>query len=173
MKRYIRFGEIPKNERSTNYFTKEYEKGVSVFDENLELTNLRLVSSLANRIGTKAYIVTGDEVGKGNDGEPLIINVKVIEEFKYNDLEISNHIYETMENKFKYHEGDRVSTSYYVGSFTEETKRCKACGKTVNWFENCCDNGYEKREIIKKYVFNEVDFIEPVEGFDCDLGYRK
>lgn len=118
MKKYLRLGEIPKNERSFKFnkitwdqrdqlsdcddiwsevetsikycnswkgynIEELFEKGVSVFeiDENNKpiLNNKNLEHSYMWRSESSAYIVTGDEVGKGEDGEPIIKNVKIIE----------------------------------------------------------------------------------------------
>lgn len=115
---YLRFGEIPENEQSINWWKvrladqedfswtyREYgyeyaldcirnldealEDGVSVFelDENgtpvLENDALRTTyESYLSRKDRKAYIVDGDEVGKGADNEPLLKNVRIIEEVK-------------------------------------------------------------------------------------------
>ena len=122
--KFIRFGEIPKDERSLNYkkLTDEqkreitieieyldedetpreaveslmeysnwkdvdiediFEKGVSVYkqDENglPIIENLDQAMSLAHRINSKAYSVTGTVVGTGQDNEPLITGVKATE----------------------------------------------------------------------------------------------
>ena len=112
MKKYMRFGEIPPNERSVNFYSmslddnasfsfdiehgdvdiayewvkeKDLEKGVSVFeldDNNNPITdNEELEKDLKHRIEKKfvCYIVTGDKVGIGCDGEPLIRNIKILE----------------------------------------------------------------------------------------------
>lgn len=100
MKKYIRFGNIPINERSGIYRGDEgkigEEIGVSCYDcawINGEyrvllpsrpsrytcptLHNLfdKYVSGKLNM-----YIVAGIEVGKGQDNEPLLRNVEIIEE---------------------------------------------------------------------------------------------
>lgn len=169
MKTYIRFGEIPTNQKSINYFTKNNENGVSVFDGNLSLINLRQI----NRIGTKAYIVTGDEVGIGNDGEPLLSNVKIIEEYKYLNEYLSDYIYNVMMKSFNVYIGERDSTNYFFGRFFKETKICEKCGNVIEWYESCCDEGYTKKDTWLEHVFNGVTFKEPKQGFDCDLGVRR
>ena len=111
MKRYMRYGEIPPNERSVNFrklslsnnsdFTwtmdnygaksaydmvpeKALEAGVSVFEldenDNPVIDSEELKSDLEFRINEKAicYLVTGDRVGTGVDGEPLIKNIKIL-----------------------------------------------------------------------------------------------
>lgn len=114
IKKYLRFGEIPPNEKSINWwkvsldeqaaFSWAYENygyedairhienpdgvfelGVAVFelDENNEpiLTNDNLKKLFNSLKGErKAYIVSGDEVGRGADDEPLLRNIQIIEE---------------------------------------------------------------------------------------------
>lgn len=172
MKKYIRFGEIPENEESINFFSNEHEKGVSVFNYGFNIDNLRLASSLACRIGKKGYVVTGDEVGVGNDGEPLLKNVNIVEEYKYNNDDLSDYLYDFMVKSFKNAKGDREKDNYYLGVFYKETKKCNKCGKVVEWFIDCCDEGYTKLPSYDKYCFNGVDFTDPIEGFCCELGIK-
>ena len=105
-KHYIRIGDIPPNEVSGIYRSGEKigeEKGVSVFDA-IEIDGKwrivlptplseKLVNDLCSfemSLHCKAYstpkilLVTGDEVGIGSDNEPLLKNVKVIQEL--NDI---------------------------------------------------------------------------------------
>jgi hypothetical protein len=81
---YIRYGKIPKNGKSYNAITGTYEQGVSVFKGRL-LKNGEILISGDNHVLTasaeslrvgKPYIVEGDVVGLGNDGEPLLSNAK-------------------------------------------------------------------------------------------------
>lgn len=88
---YIRLGDIPKDELSLNHSTKNFEKGVSVFRGIVYKGNyLPIVEypedagtiipmqSLFSYCGKPAYLVEGDEIGLGSDGEPLIKNVHII-----------------------------------------------------------------------------------------------
>ena len=105
MKKYIRIGDIPLNEESRIHrgdVILGYEKGVSVYNaillddkwriimplpfkegqgvtyENLiqEVTECRYEISETRRI----YLVEGDEVGIGSDNEPLLKNVRILED---------------------------------------------------------------------------------------------
>lgn len=83
---YIRFGDIPDGERSTNHADDEAEAGVSVYAADVTTTDdgriqfsptgqkLQQVLLLATR---PTYLVTGTEVGTGTDGEPLLQDVAV------------------------------------------------------------------------------------------------
>lgn len=80
-KQYLRFGVLPQNEESFNYLREENEIGVSVFDlvdGKPALTNMQLVDSFSGRSQMAAFIVTGDQIGIGEDGEPLLKNVSYI-----------------------------------------------------------------------------------------------
>ena len=119
---YIRFGEIPENERSKRgngiigdgYKCVGYEDGVSVWDAVLLDDGYHLVAPLNGNSATygdfsndafpddcygvkpddKIYVVTGDEVGKGADNEPLLRNVKIIEQLPYDYFSYSNNPYQ-------------------------------------------------------------------------------
>ena len=112
--RYLRFGEIPENEKSINWYKvslddqrdfswalenygykdalrqirnldEVLEDGVSAFeiDENNNpiLSTEELKNTYNSYTGNrKSYLVEGDEIGRGTDGEPLIVNIKVLEE---------------------------------------------------------------------------------------------
>ena len=117
---YIRFGEIPKDERSKKgngcigdgYECIGYEKGVSVWNAVLLDDGYHLVAPINGNSCThhdfssmdfpddccgcdseqKIYVVIGDEVGKGADNEPLIRNVKIIKELSFNYFKFKNCI---------------------------------------------------------------------------------
>ena len=96
---YIRFGDIPKNERSKIYRGEEEigeEEGVSVYDALIDdwggvtlglslpvtRTSLYTLQHLIEYDNRPCYLVSGNYIGKGSDGEPLIRNVKIVEEIK-------------------------------------------------------------------------------------------
>lgn len=122
---YIRFGEIPKTEKSKIYRNGDKligeEPGVSVYDAVFydeewkiiypnpstqhtaqDINDFVLDIARNNSFKRQAYLVSGDKVGIGQDGEPLIINVKIIQnitsQFGY-DLEndiVEEQIVETI-----------------------------------------------------------------------------
>ena len=108
-KQYIRFGLWPKNERSkrgkmasTDEDWEDFEEGVSVYDTfwndkvskwEIHEGNMSVTAvTLGNFIGrfkrgtTPAFLVTGDVIGVGLDGEPLLHNVKKIKELKCEEI---------------------------------------------------------------------------------------
>lgn len=115
---YIRFGKIPKDERSKKgngfigdgYECIGYEKGVSVWNAVLLNDGYHLVAPINGNSCThgdfssmafpddccgcnpnkKIYVVSGDEVGKGADNEPLIRNVKIIKELPFDYFKFNN-----------------------------------------------------------------------------------
>lgn len=105
MNYYIRIGEIPEGETSKIYRGDSIigtEKGVSVYNAVNIKNKWHIVMPIPFKGGQghtyeclihnvtgchfkieqpqKVYLVTGCEVGTGSDNEPLIKNVKVIEE---------------------------------------------------------------------------------------------
>lgn len=94
---YIRFGRPPKKGQSMNYLTHELEEGVSTYrgQYNVETGNLVFAPGSGtgggliplmwgnSRSGPKTpYLISGDEVGFGSDGEPLLKNVKITHTLK-------------------------------------------------------------------------------------------
>ena len=78
---YLRFGDIPEGEQSTDHSSGRKESGVSVYasekDDGVHYlcgTELQTVFFLLDR---PIYLVSGERVGTGADGEPLIRDVKI------------------------------------------------------------------------------------------------
>lgn len=104
-KYYIRIGEIPQNETSSIYRGDNIigkENGVSVYN-CVEINNkyhivmpiplkegqgstyeifIQTITQCRFKIDnpSKVYLVTGDEVGVGNDNEPTLKNIKIIKD---------------------------------------------------------------------------------------------
>lgn len=91
---YIRWGTPPRSGRSRNYATGELEGGISVyaaewnpgtdcieFAEDGALGGTGLGYVLSGR--TDVYLLTGDEIGRGSDGEPLLTDVRVLSRLCY------------------------------------------------------------------------------------------
>lgn len=111
-KYYIRFGEIPENERSCICINGEpfsEEKGVSVYNaikmfgkwrvvmpETLKVAQGNTYEMLLRQVlgciefKRKVYLVKGNFVGLGEDKEPLIRNVKIIKDITEQFLKCEN-----------------------------------------------------------------------------------
>ena len=87
---YVRFGLFSKGLRSFNHSTRKKERGLSVYnaqmeedetaslivdDPTLKLTPLKCGAQLRGRL---VWIVTGSEVDKGSDGEPLLVKIRIL-----------------------------------------------------------------------------------------------
>lgn len=139
---YIRFGEIPSNEKSKIYqgeIEVGTENGVSVYpafktDEgdiilglNLPITKTTLYTQqhLLEYDNRSCYLVKGDYVGKDTDGQPLINNISIVE--KINDYRVK----EEQQNKQK--PTDKVEPKFKVGDWVVvddgRTGRIIACTK--------------------------------------------
>lgn len=85
---YIRYGRIPEGEKSKNYATGEFEKGVSAYigEYSPESNSFKIgsgsgldgASQLFEYSGKQAYLITGSKIGVGSDGEPILKNAKQI-----------------------------------------------------------------------------------------------
>jgi len=85
---YIRYGRIPKDGKSKNYATGEYEKGTSAYiGEYVPETNSFKIgegsgldgNSLLLELGGKTpYLIRGVKIGIGSDGEPLLKDAELI-----------------------------------------------------------------------------------------------
>jgi len=91
--RYIRFGGLPKGGKSKNHATGETEQGISCYEaihnpftQVWELSGSALPSAaIAGAFGAydSVWLLSGDVVGIGSDGEPLISSVKVESQLQY------------------------------------------------------------------------------------------
>lgn len=103
---YIRFCKIPHDERSYNFMRNRKEEGVSVFKADTNnmpiIENAEQAKSLWARLHRRHYLVTGDIVGYGQDGEPLLQNVKVVRRLRLDRNELESLITATFERLFKF-----------------------------------------------------------------------
>ena len=98
--KYIRFGDVPENERSVKWRVETpvgTERGVSVYNCMVDgddivgvvlpfpITeqSLNTFQSLVRYDDRPCYLVEGDCVGTGSDGEPLLQNVNIVKQIKY------------------------------------------------------------------------------------------
>lgn len=193
---YLRFGEIPDDEKSINYLKLSFrqmeilnygeypesakEIGVSVFeiDKNRMpiLNNLQLCSSLASRLGAKAYIVTGDIIGTGNDGEPLLKNVQVISKRRIKREILVRHILKTLINNFEVCRKTDTNSpdDSNVYQFFIDEKVNIVTGKFKHRLEDV-DN-LDEWVIVPKHelvVYYGWEFKSPISSFDTKLGCKK
>jgi hypothetical protein len=94
---YVRFGDIPDDERSWNATDDCYEDGVSVYAAQIESVPAESdANGMFVPVGSKTlqilmlaqrdtYLVTGDRVGTGVDGEPLLRDVEIVGEVERGD----------------------------------------------------------------------------------------
>ena len=94
-KQYIRIGELPPDGKSKIHNCADNsiigeEKGVSVFEyiegRGIVVPNTQQAQHdflrLINSSWKPQYIVSGEEIGLGSDGEPILKNVKIIKILK-------------------------------------------------------------------------------------------
>ena len=100
---YVRFGDLPKDGKSFNFLTEQYEKGVSVYEAmEYEDGSIHILMpthtgsacvSLSGCVCRPAYQVMGDKIAVGSDNEPLLANCEIIKEVtgKIHGLRCSQH----------------------------------------------------------------------------------
>lgn len=187
MKRYLRFGEIPRSERSINFLKltmdqvdafsdaldlagydaaiesvpdDAFEVGVSAFeigeDGLVVLANLRNIAEFCTRICQEepAYVVTSEEAGHGNGGEPLLRHVTVLEHVEIDKRAAQEYAIEIMKKSFRtaIYEGGPCNGEVYV-HYPIDPERPSAQAKEETYL---CGWKFE----------------EPVEGFDTSLGIQ-
>lgn len=80
---FLRFGKFSRRERSYNWATGEYERGISVYPAVLDNDVVHIHEDWQSDIerylegepvftGRCVFVLTGKETAKGSDGEPLL-----------------------------------------------------------------------------------------------------
>lgn len=192
---YIRFGEIPENEQSKigngaigeGYKCIGYEIGVSVWDAVLLDDGYHLVAPINGNSATygdfssyafpddcygcrpddKIYVVSGDEVGKGSDNEPLLKNVKIIKQLPFDYFKYKNN------SKYEIKPSTEFVDVLPVSQYLKESKSCwkySAMNKNKKWFfykhKPVCDNSYEwfdpKNSGFDVFCISNVFDVKPI-----------
>ena len=202
--KYIRFGEIPKNEQSINFLKmtidesesfswaldalgadaayseyvpeKVLENGTSVFKIGKNgmpiLENLRQANSLALRIGKPAYIVSGDEVGTGNDGEPLVQNIKIEKGKKFTEDELKEYILSFLSRNFILvipPKKQILENQCKIYEFYEEKQVNLKTGEIKDCLCGMAEPGFRKIPGHTYFMFCGWEFHFPANNFDANL----
>ncbi len=91
---YIRYGDIPKSGRSTNFATGQKENGVSVYAAKYDIETGAIIfddeagvydpGAIMYLTGDRTpHMVTGQEAGAGSDGETLLRKVRIVADLRY------------------------------------------------------------------------------------------
>lgn len=84
---YIRFNDLPKRGKSQNFATGKLERGVSCYAAVWDYISgcyKRTGSGLDGAMiayvlsGAPIYLISGNEVAKGSDGEPIVHDAKIL-----------------------------------------------------------------------------------------------
>lgn len=199
-KKYIRFGEVPKSEKSVNFIKLSFdesagfnyeveqgnideaydlvspdalEDGVSVFDCDKHsmmpiLSNLRLVKSLLARLDSAIYLVEGEEVGRGQDGEPLIRSVTIVKKRRIKKETLLDLVLEVLIKNF---ENASFDASKEVGScqiyeFGGRQRINKKTGERVSEYEELANPAEWVLSPLKvRYCWMGWAFSNPVKDF--------
>lgn len=155
-----------------------FEVGLSVFeiDENgmPRLDSLQLVSSMLVRLDAKIYEVTGEQVGTGNDGEPLVKVNEIKENTTLNKESLIKHAISTLCKNFKNAEYNRQTSSsdYRIRSFYVEEKVNTLTGEKVSIWEAVSGDGWVNMPPRREYLVCGWTFSSPADGFNVKLGFK-
>lgn len=115
-----------------------FEPGVSVFDCYDDflpiLGNLRQTKSLLGRINYPCYVVTGDQVGTGQDGEPLIRCVKIVKKIEIEKSALLEYVLEILIKHFENSTFDEsiVDDDLNIYEFAKCERVNKKTGKRIS-----------------------------------------
>lgn len=160
------YAEVPKD---------ALEPGVSVFDLDGDdcpnLNNIRLVRSFCARLGGgkdflgkviaphSAYIVSGDEVARGHDGEPLIRNVRILEKLDTDPEVLLTYAVSVMKENFGFAEqGERLDSSRQLYVFYLKVNRITG-EKVLRW--EASGDEWERLQYTE-YVLGGWSFRDPL-----------
>ncbi len=91
---YIRYGRFPPSGQSRNYASGMLETGISVYPAKYDLVSGGIIfddnygvwqdGTLISVMHRTPYLVEGEYVGDGSDGEPLLRNARKVAKLVYN-----------------------------------------------------------------------------------------
>lgn len=145
-------------EALANLPEEAFESGLSVFeiDENglPKLSNLQLVSSMLARLDAPIYEISGEQVGTGNDGEPLVEVEKVEKKRRVSMEKLINHAISTLCRNFKNAEfsGNADASDCFLHSFYVEQKINVKTGEKVSIWEETSGNEWVKMPPHREYM---------------------
>ena len=150
-----------------------YEVGLSVFEIDKNgmpvLENLKLITSLLTRINDKIYLVEGNEVGRGHDGEPLISDVLIIKIRRIKKETLLDYILEILLKNFNHAKFDKnAEKGEKLHQFYCEYKINKKTGEKVSIWEQTEGKEWVKVPPVTEYTFMGWTFSEPVVDFKID-----
>ena len=172
---YIRFGDIPTNGKSKVYNGEieiGIEEGISVYpafegkEGNIILglnlpvtkTSLHTQQHLLEYDNRPCYLVTGDYVGKGTDGEPLIKNVRIIKEIKpyrvKEDKENNTYVINNIPNCgiSVYNDDERIRKGINIDTWNNNSKVYPATKEQRDTlFTKMKEAGYKWKQLREKY----------------------
>ena len=156
-----------------------WECGISAFkaDENNMpvLENLQQVSSLLSRLDCNAYILEGEQIGTGNDAEPLVKLSGEAEKIELNEEALVALVLDFLHSRFQnavYSAADDEKNNS-LNCFVVERKKNKKTGEiTGRWDDVEHPEDWTLIPSVREYCINGWTFTDPIEGFDIHMGIR-
>lgn len=157
-----------------------FEKGVSVFDMDENgmpvADTMRLLMSLSSRIDDAIYEVSGDEVDRGNDGEPLVKVEKIEKKRRISKEKLIRHIISVMCKSFKSVEKieDRVEDNVEaIYHYWCEEKVNTLTGEKKSVYEHTEGKEWKAIPPHDVFYFFGWEFSNPADGFDAGTGIKE
>lgn len=156
-----------------------YEDGLSVFEMDKNgmpiLSNLQLITSLLARLDDAVYEMSGDEISKGNDGEPLISNAKIEKKRRISKAKMLDYVLTILLLNFKNAEYDKDSdfSENKLFHFRVGYKINKKTGEKVSIWDTTDGDDWIKMPEYTEYTLNGWTFSNPVDGFETKLGIKR
>lgn len=149
------------------------EDGVSVFDCNGDsflpvLSSLRLVKSLLARLDSAIYLVEGEEVGRGQDGEPLIRSVTIVKKRRIKKETLLDLVLEVLLKSFENASFDasKEVDSCQIYEFGGRQRINKKTGERVSEYEEVANPAEWVLSPLKvRYCWMGWTFSNPVKDF--------
>lgn len=149
------------------------EDGVSVFDCDKHsmmpiLSNLRLVKSLLARLDSAIYLVEGEEVGRGQDGEPLIRSVTIVKKRRIKKETLIDLVLEVLIKNFENASFDasKEVSSCQMHEFGGRQRINKRTGERVSEYEEVANPAEWVLSPLKvRYCWMGWTFSNPVKDF--------
>lgn len=153
-----------------------FEAGISVFELDIHnpiFRNLQQLTSFCSRVVDRnIYEVTGDIVGTGNDGEPLLDNVHIVKQIHLSKKQTKDIVLRTLCSKFRTVEvKDPQDDSLGFLSSCERLRINIHTGEKKNFYDDFSGDGWVALPDVQTFIFSGWFFSDPVEGFDTKLGF--
>lgn len=149
-----------------------FEPGLSVFKMGKDglpvLETLDQVQSLLIRLNDPAFEVSGNEVGMGQDGEPLLDSVQIVKRRRFSQEKMIDHVLRVMISNFGHCEKipDEAGKDLSLHSFCRDEKVNIVTGEKKASYLCPFDSAeWVQLQPFTEWTFCGWTFADPLNGF--------